>query len=160
VVAAARFAVVGQRRLGQRNAERATSRGQRVEVGDISFREQALHQRLKQRQPGAQALDAAIEALLARLRGQARDVVHDAVPTRRLSRLFPALLLARLALVARCLGALPLVERDSARRGAGRGRGRGGGRHGGLARHVTRNRTQALQLRDARHRGRVTIEVD
>lgn len=145
VAAALLLAVVDGGRVGQRDAQRAAQLAHLVHVGHVGLRQQALDQRLEQRQAVAEALDAAIEALLARLRREALDVVHDAVAARVLAGLFSAFLLARLALVAARLGALPLVERHSARRAGARCRRRcgcGSGRHG--RRHRCSERMQAL----------------
>lgn len=128
--------VVGGR-VWQRYAVRRRKLSQRLGTGHVCLWEQPLDQRLEQRQTGAQAFDTPIQSLLARLRRQALDVVHDAVATGVLARLLPALLLARLALVAARFGALPLIQRYSARaarmaatRGCGCGGGHGRGRVG------------------------------
>ena len=128
--------VVGGR-VWQRYAVRRRKLSQRLGTGNVCLWKQPLDQRLEQRQTGAQAFDTPIQSLLARLRRQALDVVHDAVATGVLARFLPALLLARLALVAARFGALPLIQRYSARaarmaatRGCGCGGGHGRGRVG------------------------------
>jgi hypothetical protein len=147
--------------IWQRYAVRRGKLSQSLGTGYIGLRKQPLDQRLKQRQPGAQSLDAPVESLLARLRRQALDVVHDAIATGILARLLATLLLARLALVAARLGALPLVEGDSARaarmaatRGCGCRGGHGRGRVGaaeyqGAGRrsmaHTSRERCQRME---------------
>ena len=128
--------VVGGR-VWQRYAVRRRKLSQRLGTGHVCLWKQPLDQRLEERQTGAQAFDTPIQSLLARLRRQALDVVHDAVATGVLARFLPALLLARLALVAARFGALPLIQRYSARaarmaatRGCGCGGGHGRGRVG------------------------------
>jgi hypothetical protein len=87
---------------------------QLVGIGDVCLGQQALDEGLEQGETVAQALDAAVEALLAGLGGEAFDVVHVAVATCLLARLLATLLLARLAFVAARFGTLPLVERHTA----------------------------------------------
>lgn len=148
--------------VGQRDAQRGAQLAQSFDIRHVRFGQQPLDQRLEQRQAVPQALDAAVQALLARLRRQARDVVHHAVPARLVAGLAPALLLARLALVAARLGALPLVQRHApraARRGA-RGRRRGRCRrrrcdHGGGACLAAPGATGAA-IRSARRGGQRT----
>jgi len=115
---------VGVGRLRQGNAEREAQLAQLVEVGHVGFGEEALDEGFQQGDAVAQALDAAVQALLARLRRLALDVVDDAVGARLPAWLFSAFLLARLALVAAGLGALALVEGDAARIGRRGTRGR------------------------------------
>jgi hypothetical protein len=78
------------RRVGQRDAQRVAQLAHLVHVGHVRLGQQALDQRLEQRQAVAQALDAAVQPLLARLRREALDVVHEAVPARLLVGLAPA----------------------------------------------------------------------